>query len=316
MQKSKRIESVDFIKCVCIILMVIFHLAYFTDQYPLAKQFVYTFHMPIFLFISGFFLNTSKSAKDFLHSSMRILIPYIIMEVLYVIAASFLPTRDAVDNLSPALVLDKLFIHPLGPYWYLHTILIASTICFGTSKLLTKIGDRLQKNFSKYEPFLAALLLVAFSIGTGLIDMANVFYYALGFIVASANIEFERFVRPSLVISLIGVLLIALAQEGALPSKQRMSGQFIVYGMMSFMMGLYNVLPQCIKKWSLRIGRSTLSILLFSPIFTMASKLMIPYLEFDSSRILYMVLATIISISGSMFIAKMLELLTRGKYHS
>lgn len=37
---NKRIEEIDFIKCVLILLMVTFHLVYIGNTYPLAKSFV------------------------------------------------------------------------------------------------------------------------------------------------------------------------------------------------------------------------------------------------------------------------------------
>lgn len=35
---NKRIEEIDFIKCVLILLMVTFHLVYIGNTYPLAKR--------------------------------------------------------------------------------------------------------------------------------------------------------------------------------------------------------------------------------------------------------------------------------------
>ena len=43
----QRIEELDFLKGVFIILMITFHLVYIGDSYPYAKQIVYTFHMPV-----------------------------------------------------------------------------------------------------------------------------------------------------------------------------------------------------------------------------------------------------------------------------
>lgn len=57
---EKRIEELDYLKCVFIILMIIFHLVYIGDKYPYVKSVVYTFHMPGFLIISGYLLNTKK----------------------------------------------------------------------------------------------------------------------------------------------------------------------------------------------------------------------------------------------------------------
>lgn len=50
----QRIPEIDYLKCIFILLMVTFHLIYIGDNYPYAKQIVYTFHMPGFLLISGY----------------------------------------------------------------------------------------------------------------------------------------------------------------------------------------------------------------------------------------------------------------------
>lgn len=308
---SKRIESVDFIKCVCIILMVMFHLAYFTDKYPVAKHFVYLFHMPIFLFLSGYFLNTAKSGKEFLVSSMRILIPYLVMEILYVVFASFLPTRDAVESLSFSLIIDKLFLHPLGPYWYLHTILITSTISFVTSKVVDFLAEKFSSSIEKLKPIAVVLLLIVIPFGTNIVEISNVYYYAIGYILSYSKLEFDKFVRPSFLLSLLAIVMIVSAKGITNICRDDIVSRAIVYGMMSFMVALYNVLPQKINAFCTMIGRNTLSILLFSPIFTMASKLMIPYLSFDSTRLIFMLIATSLSVLGSILIAKFLEFILR-----
>lgn len=55
-----RILELDFLKCVFILLMIVFHLVYIGNRYPVAKAFVYTFHMPGFLIISGYLLHVQK----------------------------------------------------------------------------------------------------------------------------------------------------------------------------------------------------------------------------------------------------------------
>ena len=54
---NSRVKELDFLKCIFIILMIIFHLVYIGDSYPYAKQVVYTFHMSAFLVISGYLNN-------------------------------------------------------------------------------------------------------------------------------------------------------------------------------------------------------------------------------------------------------------------
>jgi fucose 4-O-acetylase-like acetyltransferase len=65
---SHRIEEIDFLKCVFILLMIAFHLSYIEHLYPYAKNIVFTFHMPAFLFISGYLFNINKKWNVFLRS--------------------------------------------------------------------------------------------------------------------------------------------------------------------------------------------------------------------------------------------------------
>ena len=60
---NSRVKELDFLKCIFIILMIIFHLVYIGDSYPYAKQVVYTFHMSAFLVISGYLNNVNKKSK-------------------------------------------------------------------------------------------------------------------------------------------------------------------------------------------------------------------------------------------------------------
>ena len=65
-------EELDFIKFVFITLMIAFHLTYIGDTYPVAKQLVYTFHMPGFLLVSGYLFNVNKSWAAFRKTMLNI----------------------------------------------------------------------------------------------------------------------------------------------------------------------------------------------------------------------------------------------------
>ena len=71
---NNRVKELDFLKCIFIILMIIFHLVYIGDSYPYAKQVVYTFHMSAFLVISGYLNNVNKEIKAFGQSLLWIFI--------------------------------------------------------------------------------------------------------------------------------------------------------------------------------------------------------------------------------------------------
>lgn len=82
----RRTVEIDFIKAVMIILMIAFHLVFIGDTYPYAKQLVYTFHMPAFLIISGYMLNTGRSLRRYLFTLLWIFIPYTVMEGGYILS--------------------------------------------------------------------------------------------------------------------------------------------------------------------------------------------------------------------------------------
>ena len=64
-KRQARILELDFLKCVFILLMIVFHLVYIGNRYPVAKAFVYTFHMPGFLIISGYLLHVRSLFRSF-----------------------------------------------------------------------------------------------------------------------------------------------------------------------------------------------------------------------------------------------------------
>lgn len=70
----------DYLKGILFLLMIAFHLAYFSDGYPMAKQFVCTFHMPEFLVISGCLMNLNKPTRLVWKSLKWLVVPYLLME--------------------------------------------------------------------------------------------------------------------------------------------------------------------------------------------------------------------------------------------
>ena len=126
----KRISELDFLKCIFILLMIAFHLVYIGDSYPYIKNIVYTFHIPAFLIISGYLMNIEKPLSGFLKTIFWLTVPYLIMESGYIVSASFLPIREHIDNLTLDVFINKLFLKPIGPYWYLHTMIICYIVSY------------------------------------------------------------------------------------------------------------------------------------------------------------------------------------------
>lgn len=86
MENIKRIDEIDFIKGVLILLMVLFHLTYFTYKHENLTTWIYCFHMSGFLFLSGYLQRKNNIVK----AIKKILIPYIIVESVYLIGLNTL----------------------------------------------------------------------------------------------------------------------------------------------------------------------------------------------------------------------------------
>ncbi|EJW89361.1 membrane protein containing Acyltransferase 3 domain protein [gut metagenome] len=289
---KQRITSIDYIRCICILLMVIFHLAYIGDKYPYAKQFVYTFHMPAFLIISGYLVNMTKTPAAFLKTICWIFIPYAIMETGYITLSAILPVREKVESLSLPLFLDKLFIHPLGPYWYLHTWMICSLTCYTINRFLSKSNPANYVLFSGITLWMLSYL--------GWISMANAIYFLFGVAIQRYKADFSNFFQPTLV-AILPICLLMLFKSNL--NRYSLGGIALTYAVISLLLAIYPYLTPTTRSASQYIGRNTLPILLFSPIFTMLSKSLIPLLTFDSTGLIYMTIATTAAILGSFAIA-------------
>ena len=84
-------------------------------------------------------------------------------------------------------------------------------------------------------------------------------------------------------------------------------GMVITYCVICFLLWTYQRLPQRILSSFLMIGRNTLPILLFSPLFTILSKSFLPFLAFDPTGMLFLCLATAFTLAGSLGIAWVMD---------
>lgn len=80
--KNKRIEYIDIARGIAIILMVFGHLGFLWNIQPVRNA-IYSFHMPLFIIISGLFFNEKDKLKDLLKKiGKKLLLPYIVTIVI------------------------------------------------------------------------------------------------------------------------------------------------------------------------------------------------------------------------------------------
>ena len=294
---TTRIEALDYLKCLFVLLMVAFHLAYFADGYPLLKQWVYTFHMPGFLLISGYLMRVDKTLHQFSRTLLWLAVPYLLLESSYITLSAFMPVRDGIEHLTLSTFADKFFLHPLGPYWYLHTLILCGIGYFivWKGRNYSTISHLILLGF--YFAGLSFVQLVAWDVSL---------YFFLGVVIRQSKLSFLQVFRPS------WLAFIALLWLGCYPEtfhKGSLGGLITVYLVISAALAVFPHLLPSIKRAALFLGRNSLALFLFSPIFTMVCKIFIPYLAFDSSRLLFLALSLPLCVLGALSVCRVLDAL-------
>lgn len=157
---SKRIEFVDVAKGIATILVIIGHLSYTP---VMIKIWLYTFHIPLFFFLSGFVLNTHKyqNVKEFtLDKLKKSILPYIYLSMITWIFVECINqpiTQIGIDSVKKFL---GIFICAKGTSYYL-------TLWFIISLFFAQIIVYLLSRLNSNKKMLGGLTLL-FIVGVGI----------------------------------------------------------------------------------------------------------------------------------------------------
>ncbi|SEA82131.1 Acyltransferase family protein [Prevotella sp. tc2-28] len=130
----QRIAEIDYLKGVMIILVVMFHLVALDIAYPTVRMAVYTFHVSVFLIISGYLTNINKNPADYGRSILRLIVPYIICETVYMLLLHLfgdgVNATLSMDVLTLKDVAIRLLVYPVGAYWYLQVLIVCGIVYY------------------------------------------------------------------------------------------------------------------------------------------------------------------------------------------
>ena len=298
-----RIKELDFLKGVLILLVISFHLVWFEQLHPDIKQVVYTFHMPGFLLISGYLMNISKEPKDFLKTLLWLAVPYVVMESGYIYMASLLPINEHIPNLTPWVYLDHLFLHPLGPYWYLHALILCGGLYY---YIYNNVERGLMTRF-----LLIGMAYYILARVFGILSFSSALYFLAGAVLRQNKKDFLLFFLPTR-LSVVAFTLLACFSNH--PTQASLNGALIVYFAISALLSLYEHLPEKVRQAFLFLGRNSLMLFVFSPIFTVLCKRFVPYLKFDPTGLLFLIVSLAFCVAGSLLIARLMDLVGVSKY--
>lgn len=198
---------------------------YFEQLHPFCKQVVYAFHMPVFLILSGYLMNIEKGAKKFARTIMYYALPYLLIESGYIVMASALPIREHISELTPTVFLSTLLTRPIGPYWYLHAIIVFGVVYYSIFKIK-------RANFVS-RIILCGIIVVALSVAIKSFTPYHAVFFFAGATLRHCKANFVSAFRPS-ILAPVALVLLALCPRN------------LVYGAVGQLFVVYaSVSPRC-----------------------------------------------------------------------
>ena len=150
--KQKKIAYIAIAQLIGCILVILGHSIPLNWQIPdaiyNADVFLYTFHMPLFFFVSGYLFYKTKSFERYTFAAyikkriFRLMLPYAVLTVIGFIP-KILTNKFFGDGAQLSLMyFVKAFLVPRqnvwGHFWFLPTLLLISLFSFAFAKLKTK----------------------------------------------------------------------------------------------------------------------------------------------------------------------------------
>lgn len=310
---KQRNTDIDWIRAILIILMILIHIVSFGNAYPQLKAGILSFMMPTFLIITGYLVNIGKNPKEMGRYLMCLALPYVIMVTGFSVLSYFMPVRDGITELSLSQICEKIFVTSIGPYWFIQTMIICGILYYvsfnGETWGKLRQGETTMSTTTSLFIFATLLLLLS---KTPALSPSAATYYFIGVVLRQCHIGFDRIFRPSPAALLLWLLLLGMEEWydwGTLAIV------FSCWCCISSLMWIHSLIKRLQDNASVRktedtllyIGRNTLPIYLFHPIFTMAAKFYHPLFSWDRSEICFALVTIFIAIAGSIGIAKMME---------
>lgn len=155
---NQRDASIDLLKAAAILFVILGHSIQYTSpnfDEKILFRIIYSFHMPLFMFLSGFLTYKKQLARDFISKRFSTLvIPFMTWAVLYDIFYNF----ESLSSGNLAILLDFLLGIVKSPdnggLWFLWVLFALSSIYF--------IAQKFQHKYSILAGIGACLYLLGF----------------------------------------------------------------------------------------------------------------------------------------------------------
>jgi len=161
---GKRIEYIDIAKGIGILLVALAH-ADVSLFSPYLHQWIYSFHMPLFFFLSGYFFRANTPFWTLLNKRFNTLLkPYLVtIALIYIASLSFTTMRFAtvIGRIVKSLYGTGYYIDWVQ-LWFLPSLFITSLFAFVFYRVvLVRIKDR----YARWLALLALQAVAVYSLG-------------------------------------------------------------------------------------------------------------------------------------------------------
>jgi fucose 4-O-acetylase-like acetyltransferase len=304
----------DWLKGIAIILVVYGHIDHIGNLAILQKfdtGIIYSFHIPLFLMISGFFFNPFRDPQAMILKVLnRLGKPYVIFISLYFLGLYIISLIGIhTSNLPPnslSAVLSGIFLKPWGAYWFLHSLILIQ-LCISISLYII---NRL-KLISSLSLILAIIFLSLIS-SSNLIDLSEktIVYFLVGMVLQ----QLDRTLPSSLGIGAILLLILLLTRWDQIFVSPSLTAFSLVelgwcLSILMFLSGLGKVLQENRLFYRIAwIGRNSLVILVLHAIFINAAKpLSSLVLKVDPTGLLYSFVVTFVVVCSCLWVSVIID---------
>ena len=290
-----RDESLDVVKSILIVCVVLGHAmregSWQCEMDTFVLGFIYRFHMPLFVLLCGYFFKFDAPLVMVRKIFLRYWLPYLSGGLLFVIGLGIFKGTSYVASMR-----NLLFGRGLGAMWFLYSIAaIESVLCtsYATFRRNRELGI-----FSALGMFVIAILLPI------RVESWSVFYFLCG-ILLKGNLPDCRWGVA------FGLLAVSVLWVTDLPWYTEITFVSICF------VSCIGVILLWIAKWLLKfkfgcrlawLGRQTMVILIFHPLFNLVLFRAIPFFaSIDKTGLLFWVVESILGIVGCLVVGNMLQ---------
>lgn len=151
MSSRKRIEYVDVAKGIAILSVVVGHTFSAYDPGSLLNKFIYSFHMPLFFILSGFFYKPQEFKTAFGKKVKSLLVPYLIINTVRCLIALYQSGFQKMltgylfpalygNGSTPKIALSLFDVKIVGMTWFLIAMFMCQVMYLSLEEFSKKYG--------------------------------------------------------------------------------------------------------------------------------------------------------------------------------